>query len=113
MEVEEASYGIIPLKKEGEVWKVLLILHKGGKHWAFPKGRIDPGEEPLETAVRELKEETGLEVVEFVSREPLSDRYRFRRSGLMVTKSVDYFPAVVAGVVKLQPEEMKIRSGSF
>jgi len=29
--------------------------------WALPKGRIDPGERPEETAVREVREETGVE----------------------------------------------------
>lgn len=30
----------------------------------FPAGMIDPGEKPMEAAVRELKEETGLDIVE-------------------------------------------------
>jgi 8-oxo-dGTP pyrophosphatase MutT (NUDIX family) len=29
--------------------------------WALPKGNIDPGESPAETAVREVREETGVE----------------------------------------------------
>jgi 8-oxo-dGTP pyrophosphatase MutT (NUDIX family) len=29
--------------------------------WALPKGRIDPGETAAETAVREVREETGVE----------------------------------------------------
>lgn len=39
---------------------VLLILRDDGT-WAFPGGFLNPGERPLNAAVRELREETGLE----------------------------------------------------
>lgn len=37
--------------------KVLLVRKKGGK-WQFPGGAIEAGEQPVEAAARELKEET-------------------------------------------------------
>lgn len=107
MHVHEASFGIIPLQQIDGVWNVLLILHKGGRHWAFPKGRSNPGEKPLESARRELKEETGLDVVKLLQEEPLTEQYDFRRKGENVTKTVQYFPAIVSGEVKLQPEEIQ------
>ena len=45
---------------------VFVALVKGsysGK-WGFPKGNIDPGETPKQAAVREFKEETGVNVLE-------------------------------------------------
>lgn len=107
MNIQEASFGIIPLKKEKNQWYVLLILHKGGRHWAFPKGRSDPGETPLESARRELKEETGLTIKELLQEEPLTEQYKFRRKGSIVVKTVQYFPALVEGEVCLQPEEIQ------
>jgi bis(5'-nucleosidyl)-tetraphosphatase len=107
MNVQEASFGIIPLMQMDGIWKVLLILHKGGRHWAFPKGRSNPGETPLESAKRELKEETGLEVEKLLQDEPLSERYEFRRKSEIVIKTVQYFPALVHGEVRLQPEEIQ------
>lgn len=105
--VQEASFGIIPLKQIDGIWQVLLILHKGGRHWAFPKGRSNPGETELESARRELKEETGLDVEKLLQDEPLTEQYEFRRKGESVVKTVQYFPAVVSGTVRLQPEEIQ------
>lgn len=41
--------------------KVILVHHKQG-HWSFPKGKAEPGESEEETARREIKEETCLDV---------------------------------------------------
>jgi ADP-ribose pyrophosphatase YjhB (NUDIX family) len=43
--------------------KVLLLWHKKLSMWLPPGGHIDPNELPDEAAVREVKEETGLDVV--------------------------------------------------
>ena len=40
--------------------KVLLIFHPYIKKWFQPGGHIDEGELPIETAIREVYEETGL-----------------------------------------------------
>ena len=40
--------------------EVLLILNPSGA-WTFPKGNIEEGEKPEETALREVLEETGVE----------------------------------------------------
>jgi 8-oxo-dGTP pyrophosphatase MutT (NUDIX family) len=58
--------------------------------WALPKGNIDPDESPAETAVREVREETG---VEGRLVEKLGDvRYVYtRKGGLRVFKVVSFF----------------------
>jgi bis(5'-nucleosidyl)-tetraphosphatase len=61
----ERSYGFIPLIQAASAeLQVLLIQHASDASWGWPKGHADPGEAPLETAVRELREETGLQVIE-------------------------------------------------
>lgn len=40
--------------------KILLGHITGSEYWSIPKGVIDPGENPFEACVREVKEETGL-----------------------------------------------------
>jgi 8-oxo-dGTP pyrophosphatase MutT (NUDIX family) len=79
----------------------------GGRHWSFPKGHKDEGEGPLEAAKRELKEETGLQVERVLRETPLVERYHFYRRNEEVEKTVSYFPAIVKGVLKLQPEEIQ------
>jgi len=107
----EESFGIIPLKREGDEWFFFLILHKHGNHWGFPKGKGEKGETALQSATRELLEETGLKVERILSDKPISESYIFSRRGKKVEKTVTYFPALVSGVFLLQPEE--IRDGNW
>lgn len=59
----ERSAGAVVFFRAGDKIEYLLIQSGWGKkHWGFPKGIIEKGEKPEETARREIKEETGLEV---------------------------------------------------
>lgn len=57
MRIKEKSCGCI-IVKDG---KVLLIEQVSG-HWGFPKGHVEHDEEEEQTALREVKEETNLDV---------------------------------------------------
>ena len=55
-----SSGGVIFRKaKENDV-EIALVAVKEGKVWSLPKGIVEKGEETSETAVREVREETGL-----------------------------------------------------
>lgn len=56
------SVGLIPVRKNDGDWEFLLL--RCFKYWDFPKGELEPGEEPLTVALRELQEETSLTQVE-------------------------------------------------
>lgn len=89
----EKSYGIIPLKGES----VFIVRHKAGDYWGFPKGHQEEGETPLTTALRELKEETGLEADQVDETHPFIEAYAFRRGKDDIKKTVVYYVAHVVG----------------
>ena len=78
----EKSCGALVIRKNGEQYDLVLLRHRFGGHWSFPKGHVEAGETERQTALREVKEETGLSI-------RLYDGFR---------ESVEYFPQ--AGVKK-------------
>ena len=73
---KEKSCGALVYRiKNGEL-ELLLLKHRFGGHWSFPKGHVEEGETELETALREVHEETGLTI-------QLEDGFR---------QSVEYYP---------------------
>ena len=58
----EKSCGAICYTAQGGAPRVLVICHRYGGHWAFPKGHVEAGETEEQTAMREVREETGAEV---------------------------------------------------
>jgi 8-oxo-dGTP pyrophosphatase MutT (NUDIX family) len=69
------------------------LLLDYGSHWDFPKGHIEPGETPEVTALRELREETGITDARFVSGYCEQIRYWYRRAGIRMQKDVIFFLA--------------------
>ena len=58
---KEKSCGAVIMRNVEGKYYTLLVKHTQG-HWGFPKGHAENDEDETETAVREVKEETGLEV---------------------------------------------------
>jgi ADP-ribose pyrophosphatase len=83
--------GIVIRHASGQPWLVVgsRRRERDGRTWTLPKGTPNPGESREETALREVEEETGLEVR---ITGPFDDiEYWFVQSGTRIHKTVHYF----------------------
>ena len=62
--------GVVVFRRTGR--GVYFLVLRAYRNWDFPKGLVEPGEDQLACARRELKEETGLSGVDF----PFGDEFR-------------------------------------
>ena len=108
MEREFSAGGVLVKRIKGRP-HVAAIRPQGKPEgvWALPKGNLDPGERPAETAVREVWEETG---VRGRLVEKLGDvKYTYtRRSGLRVFKVVSFY-LLTAGRGRIGEIEERMR----
>ena len=100
---EKSCGAIIIHKANVDNYKVLLVKNHNGRYWSFPKGHVEKGETEEETAIREIKEETGLDVEIVDSFREVSDYCPFGR----IKKRVVFFMAQTFSTdVKVQKEEI-------
>ncbi|MDE5884311.1 MAG: NUDIX domain-containing protein [Oscillospiraceae bacterium] len=62
MRYEKSCGAIVYRRFHGNI-EILLIRHINSGHWSFPKGHVESGETEIETAIREIKEETAIDVL--------------------------------------------------
>lgn len=102
----EFSAGGIVFKEKENGPKFLLIKNMAMRdpsqsYWGFPKGHLDKSESSKEAAIREVKEEVGLEV-EVVDKIGQSS-YMFQANGEKIFKIVTMF------LMKAKKEELTIQ----
>lgn len=79
----------------------ILVIQQAEGHWGFPKGHVEEGETEVETATREIKEETNIDA-------EIDERYRYvetysPKEG--VEKDVVFFIAKKVGGENVAQEE--------
>ena len=63
MAEKRLSAGVVVVRNVSGDWLCLVL--RAYRNWGFPKGLCERGEEPLQTAVREVAEEAGLTDLQF------------------------------------------------
>ena len=101
-----AAGGVLWRSADGDSLQAALVHRGRYDDWSLPKGKPEPGEHLLETAVREVVEETGLEVV--AGRRSVRTRYVIhpgtrRQAG---PKEVDYWTMQLVGGEFLPNDEV-------
>lgn len=100
----EKSCGAVIFRRHSGNVEYLLIKNKKGNNWGFPKGHMEVYETERETAVREVREETGLSVELLDGFRTLSEYHPKGR----ITKQVIFFIAEMTGEnVVIQKSEIE------
>jgi 8-oxo-dGTP pyrophosphatase MutT (NUDIX family) len=99
-DVIEAAGGIVLNEKN----EVLFIYRRGV--WDLPKGKMEPDENPAETAVREVQEECGLQKVEPTGF--LADTYHiFKESGRRKLKITHWYLMKASSDARITPQAIE------
>jgi len=75
--IKTHSAGGVVTNSEGKV----LVVSQQGTSWSLPKGHIDPGEDALGAARREIYEESGIRDLEFVRELGSYERHKIGVNG--------------------------------
>jgi 8-oxo-dGTP pyrophosphatase MutT (NUDIX family) len=57
------SCGVVVVRQSDDGWRTLML--RAYRNWDFPKGLMEQGETPMQAAVREVGEETGIRQLSF------------------------------------------------
>ncbi len=97
------SCGVLPFRITEDRKEFLLVFESFSKCWSLPKGHMEPGESEIQTALRELYEETGLDAALDTSRRATISY----PVGTFARKEVVFYPGEVAGSPRVREGEIE------
>ena len=92
--------------------KVLIVYEKNRNFWGFPKGHIEEGETEVQTALREVKEEVGIDV------KVIDEKYRYAINYIIEDKQIDktsifYIAEPIDDNIKITNQEAEIEDSKW
>ncbi len=93
------SAGGVVLNQQG-----MVLVVDQGTSWSLPKGHVDPGEEPVQAAAREIREESGVTELNFISVLGSYGRYKL---GLKQTEDQAEWKVLVFYLFSTAQNELK------
>ncbi len=96
------SCGVLPWREKDGKREYLVVFEAFSQCWSLPKGHMEAGETEIQTAQRELLEETGLSATLDTSRRVVIE-YPISPIG---HKQVVFFPGRVSGTPTIRPGEI-------
>lgn len=112
----EESYGVIPFVRIGDGVH-FLVAHENGRNgfWKFPKGGEKEGEDPQTTALRELREETGIEIDSdaLIRSRTFSESYFFNDDSGAIVRKLNTFYLGEMEKIYTNPDALQIDQKEF
>lgn len=108
--LKDKSIGIIPFFRTRNGYKFLVIQQVFGD-WIFPKGHLISGETDIQTAIRELYEETNIDNCTIINGFKYVLKYSFEKQGEKTEKEVVFFLGLVKDIDALTKTSIKNSKG--
>ncbi len=104
--VRETTSGGVVFRRDKKTSAIEILLMQDAKNrWTIPKGHVEPGEDPRDTAEREINEETGLQEMKVHSWLGKVN-FRYRRGHTLVLMTMHIYLVEGKGETdKLKPED--------
>ncbi len=101
--LNEKSCGAVVFRRKSGNTEFLLVKNKKGSNWGFPKGHIEKGETEKDTAIREVLEETGVQITPLEGFRAISE---YHPKGKIVKQVVFFIAEMNGEEITIQQSEI-------